>query len=77
MTPQYEADAVEAERICDEKTPRAKGKNWRVAFYRNLRLFAVINVPMTRIQAEKTAKLNNELMAQAVEKYILGIARQA
>ena len=73
--PKFEADAVEADHICDDVTPCAKGKLWRVAFYRNLRLFAVIGLPLTKGEAEKRARKENEILADLQENYITSIAR--
>ncbi len=70
----YYADAVEAEHICDEETPRAKGKKWRVAFYRNQRLYAVINIPFSRGAAERFAASSNASMEAAIENYIRSVA---
>ena len=72
----YTVDAVLAEHICDEATPRSKRKPWRVAFYKHGNLFAVVNRPFARVEAEKAAAAAEKSMAEAVERYITATARK-
>lgn len=72
--PAYSAEAVEAEHICDETTPRESGKKWRVVFYKGLRLYAVIPIAMSKGTAARCAQLANEHMEAAIENYIRGVA---
>lgn len=75
MSP-YSADAVLAAHIGDQTTPHSKRKPWRVAFYKNGRLFAVLNRPYARLEAEKAAADAELQMSAVVERYIESVARK-
>ena len=71
----FTASAVQAEWICDDKTPRQKARQWRVAFYRNGKLFAVIPVAMTQKAGQSREADENARLLQIQETYIRSHAR--
>lgn len=71
----FTASAVMAEWIGDEKTPRVKSRQWRVAFYLNGKLFAVIPLAMPQKVAERREVEENERLLKIQETYIRSHAR--
>lgn len=70
----YSVDAVEAEHIGDETTPRVIGKNWRVAFYKDGRLYAVMPIAFSKGAAVRAAQQSDESMSAALEQYVRAVA---